>query len=132
MSGEPFPKSSQLARGERRRSRHVATLAKWRAIRATKIGPCRVCTLPERNGGASAHAPYPLSFHHLVPRSLGGDDVADNIVPLCGDGTRGCHGLIEARDRSALGALATALTEAERAYIAARLGAGGMERLYGR
>lgn len=26
-----------------------------------------------------------------------GDDVPANLVPLCGDGTRGCHGDVEAR-----------------------------------
>lgn len=36
------------------------------------------------------------SLHHVVPRSQGGDDVAANMAPLCGDGTRGCHGILEA------------------------------------
>lgn len=31
---------------------------------------------------------------HLVPKGLGGDDVDDNIVPGCGSGTTGCHGLL--------------------------------------
>ena len=39
---------------------------------------------------------FPLSLHHINrhPR----DDVEGNLVMLCGDGVRGCHGLIEARD----------------------------------
>lgn len=39
---------------------------------------------------------WPLSLHHINrhPR----DDVEANLVMLCGDGVRGCHGLIEARD----------------------------------
>lgn len=37
-----------------------------------------------------------LSLHHISrhPR----DDVEGNLVMLCGDGTRGCHGLIEAHE----------------------------------
>lgn len=38
--------------------------------------------------------------HHVIPKSQGGDDFRSNIVWICGDGTRGCHGLIEAGDRS--------------------------------
>lgn len=38
----------------------------------------------------------PLSLHHVNrhPR----DDLEGNLVMLCGHGTAGCHGLIEARD----------------------------------
>ncbi len=35
------------------------------------------------------------SLHHILPRSQGGSDLVDNLVPLCGDGTRGCHGTLE-------------------------------------
>jgi hypothetical protein len=35
------------------------------------------------------------SLHHIVPKSQGGDDVPENLAPLCGDGTRGCHGKLE-------------------------------------
>ncbi len=38
------------------------------------------------------------SVHHIVPRSLGGDDVPANFVCLCGSGTTGHHGKVEARD----------------------------------
>lgn len=53
--------------------RHVADPVEWAAIRREKLGPCRVC---ERKDGK-------IDLHHLVPRSLGGDDVAANLVPLC-------------------------------------------------
>lgn len=44
---------------------------------------------------------YPgCTRHHVIKKSQGGDDWRANIVWLCGDGTRGCHGLIEAGDRS--------------------------------
>ena len=36
--------------------------------------------------------------HHVVARGRGGDDVLANILPLCGSGTTGCHGLIENED----------------------------------
>lgn len=41
------------------------------------------------------------SAHHVVPRIQGGDDVPENIVIPCGDGTTGCHGDIEARRNKA-------------------------------
>lgn len=36
----------------------------------------------------------PGSVHHVVPRSEGGDDVAGNLMLLCGNGTMGCHGAL--------------------------------------
>lgn len=36
------------------------------------------------------------SFHHRKKRSQGGLWVPSNILHLCGDGTVGCHGYIEA------------------------------------
>lgn len=32
--------------------------------------------------------------HHLIDRSLGGDDVIENLVGLAGDGTQLCHGAL--------------------------------------
>lgn len=40
------------------------------------------------------------SAHHLVARSQRGDDVLENIVVLAGDGTRLCHGALEAACRT--------------------------------
>jgi hypothetical protein len=37
-----------------------------------------------------------ISIHHILSRSLGGDDVWENLAPLCGSGTHGCHGGVEA------------------------------------
>ncbi|ABE67682.1 hypothetical protein Wildcat_77 [Mycobacterium phage Wildcat] len=34
------------------------------------------------------------SYHHRVNRSQGGWWTVDNIVHLCGDGVRGCHGWV--------------------------------------
>lgn len=38
----------------------------------------------------------PLGLHHIANKPR--DDVEANLVMLCGSGTTGCHGLIEARD----------------------------------
>lgn len=35
------------------------------------------------------------SFHHVVSRGQGGDDVEANGAALCGDGVRRCHGRVE-------------------------------------
>jgi hypothetical protein len=50
MSGEPYPKGKQLARGQRRYRRKVASPKQWQAIIAAKQGPCRVCCHPNGNG----------------------------------------------------------------------------------
>lgn len=38
-----------------------------------------------------------LSLHHIYPKGQGGDDVVGNLIMLCGHGTAGCHGDVEAR-----------------------------------
>lgn len=43
--------------------------------------------------------------HHVLARSQGGDDVPACLASLCGSGTSGCHGLIEANDEAARRAL---------------------------
>lgn len=96
--------------------RHRADRLEWERIVHWKLGPCRVCG----EGGTT--------LHHLVPRSLGGDDVADNIVPLCGDGTRGCHGAVEARDHQALRELRLSLTPGELKYVLRKKGSDFLDR----
>lgn len=44
----------------------------------------------------TAHSEGRLSLHHIAKHPR--DDVEGNLVMLCGDGVRGCHGKIEARD----------------------------------
>ena len=41
------------------------------------------------------------SLHHIYPKGQGGDDVVDNLVGLCGHGTSGHHGEIEANEVTA-------------------------------
>lgn len=127
LSGEalPVPKEAQTKPGRPRKYRRkVAGPKQWAALRTEKLTgeSCRCCA------GASS---LPLSLHHLVSRSLGGDDVADNLAPLCGDGTRGCHGRVENRELAFLTVLAESLTDAEYAYIIGKLGEAGPERLFG-
>ena len=102
--------------------RKVANRDEWMMIRATKYGPCRVC------GGMRF---YPMGLHHIVPRSQSGDDVPENLVPLCGTGTMGCHGEVENRDKSARAKLRASLTPEEEAYVRERKGAAWLTRNYG-
>lgn len=44
---------------------------------------CRACRRPAAN------------CHHLVPKGAQrGDDVPQNLIPLCGSGSDGCHGAL--------------------------------------
>lgn len=120
---KPHPKSAQLARGERRYNRKIASPKQWQAIIAAKQGPCRICLDPASNGRLYGH----IELHHLVSRAALGDDVADNIVPLCRD----CHMLVTTRDAVALEELAEGLHPEEIAYCVAKLGEGALSRLFG-
>ena len=42
------------------------------------------------------------TIHHVLPRSQGGDDVPANLICLCGSGTTGHHGKVEAGDRATM------------------------------
>jgi len=114
----------QLARGERRYRRKVASPKQWQAIIQTKQGPCRVC---EAETGTTKRPAYGGTYHHLVSREDHGDDIADNIVPLCWNH----HDDVTRRFPSACSALLATLAPAERAYMAARGGPDYAERAYG-
>lgn len=122
MAGEPFPKSAQLARGERRYRRKVASPKQWQAIITAKGSVCRLAQSPVTHERWGA-----VQYHHVVPRDMGGDDVAENIVPLCGID----HDLVTARQTDVLLRLMESLTESERAYVVGKLGEGALERLFG-
>lgn len=119
----PRPKSSQLARGQRRYRRKVASPKQWQAIQAAKLGPCRVCLDPGANGRMYGL----IQLHHLVSREDHGDDVADNIVPLCPD----CHALVTRRNPLVCEVLLSRLDDAEYAYMIERGGENYAERAYG-
>ncbi len=116
MSGEPYPKTQQLARGTRRYWRKVASPKQWQAITFAKGGPCRVCGMRQE-----------IEFHHLIPRAQGGDDTPDNIVPLC----HTCHGNVTSKAVGAPLSLVSSLSDAEYAYGVEKAGEGFWERLYG-
>ena len=118
MSGEPYPKAQQLARGERRYRRKVASPKQWQAIIAEKRGPCRCKSWCQG---------MPVEFHHLVSRQNGGDDVAANIVPICSTH----HRLLTARSEHEARKLLGSLSDAEYAYMIERGGEDYPERAYG-
>lgn len=119
----PDPKARTLARGPRKYRRKVASPKQWQAIIAAKQGPCRVCVAPATNGGGARV----VQFHHIVARAHGGDDVADNIAPIC----RRCHERLTARWEAPSRAFLAALTDAEYAYMIQRGGESYPERAYG-
>jgi hypothetical protein len=125
LDGEamPRPKAVQLARGQRRYRRKVASPKQWQAIIAAKIGPCRVCCDPGRNGSAFGK----IQLHHIVSRAHGGDDVGDNIVPVC----PACHEQLTRRNVVDCEAVLASLTDAEYAYMIERGGESYPERAYG-
>ena len=127
MSGDPYSKERQLARGERRYRRKVASAKDWQRITAAKLGPCRVCVRTLSNGGTPSYAPHRVQFHHLVARIHGGDDLEENIVPVCLE----CHDFVTRREPHALHALAASLSESERGYVLRKVGEDGYRRLFG-
>lgn len=87
-------------------------------VKVAAEGQCRSC----RNR-------YGLERHHLVPRSLGGDDVEANIVPLCQD----CHGTFERQsvERRRVGErIRLSLAPDEVTYILERKGQAFLDRYY--
>lgn len=120
MSGKPYPKASQLARGERRYRRKVASPKQWQAIIADKGRSCRMLRPSSLCSGA-------IEYHHVVPRDLGGDDLSHNIVPLC----HRHHLEVTSLWPTSLQALAIRLTDAEYAYVVGKVGEDGYARLFG-
>lgn len=86
----PFPRPAKRLR---------LSPAKWRAVRDAAVeaegNRCAVC----RRWFAR------MDGHHVYPRDLGGDDVVENVAPLCGSGTTGCHGLVTEGDEWAVAML---------------------------
>lgn len=117
---DPYPKAKQLARGERRYRRKVASPKQWAAIMAEKGRYCRIAE-------SYPHQFEHVHYHHLVPRSRGGDDVPDNLVPLC---VRH-HERVTNNDPLTLRLLLEGLYDEERAYMVRKLGADAPRRLFG-
>jgi 5-methylcytosine-specific restriction endonuclease McrA len=119
----PRPKPAQLARGQRRYRRHVASPRQWQILHAAKIGPCRICLDPSSNGRLHSR----IHLHHVVSREDHGDDYADNLVPLCPS----CHDLVTRRSPVECRMLLAHLTDAEYAYMIERGGEQYPARAYG-
>jgi 5-methylcytosine-specific restriction endonuclease McrA len=122
LDGEaiPHPKPARLPRKPYRRQ--VASRKQWARIVAEKTGPCRVCGSVE-NGRVESK----IQLHHVVSRSHGGADTADNIIPLC----LRCHDAITRREPLPSYGLLLTLTDAEYAYMIERGGELYAERAYG-
>ena len=87
-------------------SRYVATPKEWERLRQEKLygQKCRGC-------GENA-----TELHHLCPRSLLGDDVEGNLVPLC----HACHMVFEDRAsgwREVASRIRQGMKPAERMYL---------------
>ena len=115
----PHGKDAQLARGQRRYRRKVASPKQWQAIIAGKGTMCRLAGEWAQCGA--------VEYHHLVSRQDGGDDVPDNIVPLCGH----CHRMVTAREGEHCRSLLSNLTDGEYAYMIDKGGEDYPERAYG-
>jgi HNH endonuclease len=124
LSGDaqPYPKDAATQPGRPRRYRRkVAGRKGWEALRAELApGWCAVC-------GMGFVSWPPFEAHHLVPRSMGGDDVIDNIVAL----HRSCHKLVTENEPVSLAALAASLSDSRYAYCVSKLGETAMQRLFG-
>lgn len=136
-------RSGQLKRTEMKRVRmkrrpkqrgwvkgnYRATDQEWLEYLRIKGDRCRVCGAP--------HA----SLHHLLGGAWRSDEL-DNLVPLCGGGTTGCHGIYTSRmtGQSLDGVRRTweqvadrirrSLTRAEVLYVTERVGEPGLDRRY--
>jgi len=81
-------------RAELKATRDAEEAAETKHVRplvfARERGECRVCTeLYKRRRAAQ-------TMHEIQPRSLGGIRSTENSIAVCGSGTTGCHGALQA------------------------------------
>lgn len=88
-------------------------------------GRCQLC-------GAQPAGWPGLTWHHIVPRGSPhfGDDSEDNGACLCGTGTTGCHGDVEARRPEALARFRASMTQPQLDYVIEKKGAAWLDRRY--
>lgn len=87
------------------------------------------CALDGRTRGLCDRTRYSLHHVHKHPR----DDMESNLVMLCGDGTRGHHGMIEAGNRDARAALGLYILDERRDvidYLTVKLGGAEQARAW--
>lgn len=123
MSSEP-PRmvASEVVPDPKPAARVRADLKDWTAMRSLLQGPCQVCGVR-----SSVHG---MSLHHVVPRSAGGSDVPENLAVLCGHGTVGCHGDVEARRNGARERLRLNMTDDQIRYATTAKSLAWLERHY--
>lgn len=110
MTPDPKRPARRRVKPGTREHREVYAKVHARGVR------CRLCGSPD------------VTAHHLVPRSRGGDDVRDNLFPIC---TREHDEYERGRTRLMVGqAIRLALEPAELAYIIDRAGVGFLDRYY--
>lgn len=119
----PDPKARSLTRGRPKYRRIVASPKSWQRIADAKLGPCRVCGAQGSNG--TLHGK--IQLHHIVSREDHGDDVPDNVAPLCPH----CHAHLTQRTPEVCRAFLLTLTDGEYSYMIDRGGEGYPERAYG-
>lgn len=68
------------------------------------------------------------NWHHLSKHPR--DDVPANLLALCGSGTTGCHGRVEARDPVALAGIRDVLTAQQLAYLLDTKGEEWLRKVY--
>ena len=119
----PDPKSRTLTRSRPKYRRIVAGPKRWQVIADEKLGPCRVCGAQGSNG--TLHGK--IQLHHIVSREDHGDDVPENIVPLCPHD----HARVTQRDPGVALVMLLSLSDAEYAYMIERGGENYPERAYG-
>ena len=135
LSGQPFrfapdPKPARSPGGTgrpKKPSPKRASQARWVKIRERKMGACYVCRWLD------VRQELPSTLHHVVSKSLGGSDTEGNVVPLCGSGTTGHHGLVEAHHAPTCQALAAAIQawdDLVYRYAVGKLGEDGWLRRY--
>lgn len=104
----PMPRSGMRDRKVRKikpASDTGPTAAQRRVVHVRANWCCEVCGRSLYLVDVGWHTPH--SIHHRRPRAMGGSTAVDtnlpsNLLLLCGTGTTGCHGLIEADRATAL------------------------------
>jgi len=107
MIVRPDPKSSR---------RIIEDREGWEVLRRQKLRGCRVCGVTY----------FIVQLHHLVGRDLGGDDVPDNLVPLCPTH----HQEVEERKLVTCSVLRERLTPDELRYVLGKKGDRFLDRYY--
>lgn len=77
-------KTAKEERDERKRLKKDNLLKVYKAIDQRDQGRCRVCGCKVETGSTFSNR---VERHHVVPKSLGGEDTTTNLASLCVD----CH-----------------------------------------